>query len=290
MRHFAFLAVLALGCHREPPAGAVVQELNNVWYYTLFCNITGGASDLGGSHDLGTQAVCTAALDLGTTTARTCFIAGIRGNLGPTSAVTVSQSSGEWWLNISNSHGNAVAADATCISTAKNRTSEFVQVGNGSTTIAAGITGNRRCYLTRVESNAGTANAFSQTSDRVRVIRQTDATWELNVTQGTGANATVGATCVDTTAGVGFGLEDAPDPGVISDNADSNIASDACALRGIGGHFTTNDTNDGARIEPLGSTPDLALGGGSDLGGGNNGAGWWAEAHNGKRAWWSCVN
>jgi hypothetical protein len=123
----------------------------------------------------------------------------------------------------------------------------------------------------------------------VRVVKQPDNTWDLNVVQQTGANATVGATCVDTTAGSGFGLEEAPDPGFVSDLADPDIVNTACALRGIGGHFDTNGSTDAARIEPLTAPPDMALGS-SDLGTGGPTAGWWAESHNGKRAWWGCVN
>jgi len=272
MRQFAFLAMLAFGCQRAPQVGVTAQDLSQVWYYSFGC-----AGNCGNT-------------DLGTTTGRTCFIAGVRGNLAPTSSVYISSSGGHWWLNVSSSVNGTLWGDATCVSSGTNRTSEFVQAGNGTTTIPAGVTGNRRCFLTRVASNIGVVRPFSQYSDRVRVVKQPDGTWDLTVAQGTGANATGGVTCVDTSgSGQGFGLEEAPDPGFVSDNVDTDITNTACALRGIGGHFDTNGSTDAARIEPLATPPDMAVGP-LDAGTIPPTAGWWAESHNGKRAWWGCVN
>jgi hypothetical protein len=271
MRQFAFLAVLALGCQQEPRLGSSQEDLTSVQYYSFGCAGNCGSTDLG------------------TTTGRTCFIAGIRGNLAPTSSVFISSSGGHWWLNVSPNASNTLWADATCLSSATNRVGEFVQTGNGTTTIAAGATGTRKCYLTRVASNIGAQRAFLLDSDHVRVIKKADGTWDLTVSQQQFASATVGAMCVDVPTLVVAALEQAPDNSVVTDFVTADTINTACALRGVGGQFATNSSTDGARIEPLSATPDMAVGP-HDMGSGTNGPGWWVEAHNGKSAWYACVN
>jgi hypothetical protein len=260
--------IAATGCTERPTAeSAISQSLSGFWFYTWGC-----AGDC-------------PQLDLGTDTDRTCFLAGIRGDLAATSHVAVTRSGGHYWLDVYNNHANELMADAACAAGTTNRTSEYTQVGNGTLTIGAGSS-TRRCFLTSVYANAAPANAFSNGSDYARVYFQSGS-WMLTNSQSVSpyASAWIGATCVDVPTLLASGVSSAPDPGTHEDALVSTTFGDtACGLTGIGGHFYTDNYDDGAHIRLNAPGNDLSF-----CAPGTCNYDWFLDTVNGKRAWYACV-
>lgn len=219
--------------------------------------------------------------DVGSAAGQTCFLTAVRGNLSASARVVLDRrADGHYWLDVRNNHANALGADIACIGTVTNRTGEFVQFGNGSTTIPAG-TSARRCFLTSIVTNAAPVNAFSSTANFARVTKNIfTGTWSLTNSQASLASAYIGATCVDVPTFVASGTDQADDPGIGSLQiaaADSPINDTACGLTGVGGRFNTNNFNDATELFRADYTP---------VGGDFK---WWLFTDNGKRGWFSCV-
>jgi len=263
------LAVVAGGCISDAsgegeaeaetaenlPTVEVQQELG-IWTYSWGC---------AGS--------CT--LDLGTATNRTCFLAGVRGNLtGKTSQPLVPSSvrlsvGANWWLDVRSALGNPLAGDAICVDTAVNRTSKFTWSSGAAATPMGTGTAARRCFLTDVYNLDG----FKLNTDFARVWKDSfTGIWYVGGNQSGTYGASVTATCVDVSADHGSWLWISGDPGSRLDNLAYNPGGVACAMTGLGGHFTANDYNDGVQIKY------------------NIGTLFWQQQTvNGKSAWSNCI-
>jgi len=209
------------------------------------------------------------ALDLGVITGRTCFLAGVWGNLQPSSGgysqVQVIQSGGHWGLQIVPA-GNPLGGTAVCIPGTTVKQGSWFS-GAAETNLGSGA--QRRCFLSGVINIDGMTNW----TDYLRV-RQVAGTWFLGGNIPAGKDTRAAAICVDVpTAGGDFGM-------VVSDGfsnlhaavQDNNPWGWACGLKKLGGHFTTNAWNDGVWLEY------------------NNGISMWElNGVNGKQATVSCV-
>jgi hypothetical protein len=262
-----FLTALGAGCTSElggedgadPATGQTEQHVGGIWYYSWGC--AGSCS-----------------LDLGTSTNRTCVLAGIRGNLTgkstqplvPTSVRLLGGGGTNWFLDVSSAGGHPLAGDAMCIDTSLNRTAKaFWSSGTAATPMGTG-TAARRCFLTDVYNLDG----FKTNSDYARVWKDaTTGIWYVGGTQSGTYGAEVAATCVDVPLNYGSWLWIAGDPGSRLDDLAYNPDGVACGMTGLGGHFTANDYSDGVQIQY------------------NSGIRTWQQMTvNGKRAWSSCVD
>jgi hypothetical protein len=213
-------------------------------------------------------------LDLGTPTNRTCFLAGVRGDLTGkitqpilTSLVRVVLD-GNWSLEVRSALGNRLAGDAICVDTAVNRTSKYTwSSGAASTPMGAG-TAARRCFLTDVYNY----DSFKLNTDYARVWKDSfTGTWYLNGNLSGMYGATVGAICIDVSADFGSWLWTSGDPGSRLEDLAHDPGGVACAMTGLGGHFTANDYSDGVQIK-------------YDIGTSY----WQQQTVNGKSAWSNC--
>jgi hypothetical protein len=209
-------------------------------------------------------------LPLGTATDKqqTCFLAGVVGNLQPAgsySETMVVATGGHWELDIA-TNGRPLGADVVCVPGAPVATGVW-QSGANEVSLGSGAT--RRCFLSGVRNTSG----LTEWTDYVQV-RQVRGTWYLGGNMTAAKDILATAVCVDVpTASPDYGL-------VVSDGWPStgNLIQDnhaggwACGIKKLGGHFTTNDWNDGVWIDY------------------NNGiTGWELNAVNGKQAATGCV-
>jgi len=132
------------------------------------------------------------ALDLGVVAGRTCFLAGVWGNLQPASGgysqVQVIQSGGHWGLQIVPA-GNPLGGTAVCVPGNTVKAGSWFS-GAGETDLGSGAT--RRCFLSGVIN----INGFTASSDYVRV-RKVGDTWFLGGNIPAGKDVRAAATCVD---------------------------------------------------------------------------------------------
>jgi hypothetical protein len=196
-------------------------------------------------------------INLGTTSNRACFLAGIGGRLAMMQSVRhgarVYTSGGNWQLDLRTSGSAWIHAQTLCVTpnsgTSLNLTGEVNwSSGNPSTTVAA-ATSNRRCFLTRIDAAPGfNGTAFDQSTDKVTVL-PSGSNWVLGG-QTTHGKIEATARCIDVAtplsthhgvAGSGnnlFPMEVIPN-GV-----------GACALQGIqAGLLATNNINDGVLMD-----------------------------------------
>jgi len=215
------------------------------------------------------------AIDLGTATNRTCFLAGVWGNLqhaGTYSQVDVVRAPNitgqlRWGLQVVH-NGQPLGGTAVCIPGAVAATATW---HNGQAEVSLGA-GNatRRCFLSSVRNT----NGFTATSDFVRV-RKVGSTWFVGGNQQPGRDVVASAVCVDVpSTHAEFGLV-VGNGGELLDRPlqDNNPSGWACGLRLIGGHFTANDFHDGVWLD---------YNGGISM--------WEANGVNGKSLTAACVN
>lgn len=208
-------------------------------------------------------------LALGPAAGETCFLAGVWGNLQPAgsySQVQVLQSGSQWGLQVVTA-GRPLGGTAVCVPGNLTKTLPW---HSGSADVSLGLASNRRCFLSGVINTRG----FTSTTDFVRVY-QAHGTWFLGGNMTSAEGVTAFATCVD-------GPSASPDFGLIVSDGSSSLDNPiqgnspggwACGLKKLGGHFTTNDYNDGVWIDYN-----------------NPGSVWELSAVNGKQTTTGCVN
>ena len=258
------LAFFAVGCGGEMPedTGAPVAD--------EALAETEQAVGLAGSYWWGTTNNGNTTTNLGTATDRTCFLTGVQGNLKPTVAgnssfVGLYIYNGDWWVTVTHFNSKALSAGVQCISTDTNRTAEVTWTEGTAAKLLGAVTGQRRCFLTRVESRGG----FVTNADHVRVWND-GLNWYLGGDLSAAGGAR--ARCVDVPTEHSGWHYIAGDPGGFTANMAYDPGGVACLLSGIGGHFTANSFTDGVSIDY------------------NSGTRYWEmTVVNGKRGWSSCV-
>lgn len=256
------VALAAAGCAVEDsdepaPTGEAAQEVSSFGIWSWGCSTS------------------PCAIDLGTATNRTCFLAGVAGNLqhaGTYSQVDVVRATNilgqlRWGLQVVN-NGQPLSGTAVCIPGAVAATATW-HSGQAEVSLGAG-NATRRCFLSSVRNK----NGFTSASDFVQV-RKVGATWFVGGNQLPPKDVVASAVCVDVAsatndfalvAGEGSSFLDRPLQG-------NNPSGWACGLRLLGGHFTANNYGDGAWL------------------GYNSGISQWqANAVNGKSLVSYCVN
>ena len=211
---------------------------------------------------------------MGPSNDRTCFLAGVAGNLndgaasaqgGLAAAARVYTSGGHWFLNASGgwavngiATGNPVNAHAVCIGTTANLTGGFIGgPGNpvNQKALIAPATANRQCFLADVRGYRG---SWQSSAASVRTYVE-NGNWYLEAKNiGTAVDSSLfAALCVDVPPGswVGTGAWGAANPGSGTVNVafESNVM--ACGLTGIQGPLTFNDWADGALLNWPASSP-----------------------------------
>ncbi len=188
-------------------------------------------------------------LPLGPVKDRTCFLAGVWGNLqsssGLYSEVSVLKSGSQWGLQVTTNNSHPLGGTAVCIST-PNATANTFQwfADHPPTSLGSGAT--RRCFLAGVRN----INGFTGGLDSVQV-RLSGTNWLLDGNQ-VGKDTVAFATCVDVPVAAAFdhirtAVDGAtPPPLPIQAN---NPGGWACALKKLSGHFTTSDYNDGIWLD-----------------------------------------
>jgi hypothetical protein len=247
-----------------------------------------------------TQASIYNAADLGPIAGRTCFLAGVAGNLsageqwssrGVMSEAAIEQHNGHYWLVAGGGadafgafYNNPVNAHAACVYTKPTGGASLNGLGEGQTVIAS-VAPGRQCFLDGIYSVTG---LWTSAADYVKVWHD-NTNWYLstNMTkqgQINGVGDSFGflnasAVCLDAPAGASIRFPpsiSADDPGYTNYKflAWEGDTAASCGLTGIQGHFTANDWNDGAMLNwPSASNPE-----------------WWsATVENGKTAWSACI-
>ncbi|HZI14188.1 MAG TPA: hypothetical protein VE153_27720 [Myxococcus sp.] len=259
------LAAFAVGCGGEPldettePAagGEAVAQ-------------TEQAVGLGGSYWWGTSNNGYTSTTIGTATNRTCFLAGVFGNLQPAAtgswlSAGTFMNAGNWVIFVNHYASKALATSVHCINTAANRTPEVSWYQGGAAKLLGAATAQRRCFLTGVDGAGG----FKSTSDHVRVWNDGTNWWLGGNLSGQGGAS---ALCVDLPEDHGGWLWVAGNPGGFTENLAYNPGGVACLLSGVGGPFTRSDYSDGVSIDY------------------NSGTRYWEmTVTNGKRGWGNCV-
>jgi hypothetical protein len=293
-------ASAAAGCtaeQEEDPAGfsSTTQALNGLifdtWQGTI--NHLSNAFTDGAPLDL----------DLGVGAGWTCWVAGVRGNLQQTGAVSVLPNGGSvpipnipignWVLSIGGIPGAQVSGSAVCAPVTDRGTFQFFPQQQGahtSGTLLSGVDINSWCGLGEIYSNSLPPYVWSSGSSLATVSNNTVTNGVLNpqpVVGGStwkfseqGANAS--ATCAQEPAGqsvhgIWFYHIIAPASGTASFqmlNGQSQLpAGTACFLTSVQGSFLDNNLGDGVGVSINFSTHA-----------------WTMTASNGKNAWALCIN
>jgi hypothetical protein len=213
-------------------------------------------------------------LDLGPSTDRTCFLAGVAGNLnvgwgwdhaGRESEAAVWIKDSRWIMTAAGGHdyddvvmNNPVNAHAICIGTTTNRVIFYTGGAGGSVNnkvVIAPVTANRQCFLHDISGYSGT---WWDSNARVKVFKE-NGNWVMeSANLGTSDGIpNLGAVCVDVPAGtwVGTGSWGASNPGVFTANIEFEGTAAACGLTGISGPLKANEWDDGAMINWPASSP-----------------------------------
>lgn len=199
------------------------------------------------------SATCSAsfcATDLGTTTARTCFLGGLGGDLR-NGFVYISRTNGNFRLEMHADAGKSVAATAICINGNTNFTYQSWFTDTPANQIFGTVTSKRRCFLSGV-LNTGSYNALDNSTDYVKVWKDAVGQWWLGGSVSGAADALITATCVDTDAGAGLwgavgptAFDLAYDPG-----SPNGVA---CGVTKLGGSYI-NGASDGIQVGFNGGT------------------------------------
>lgn len=188
-----------------------------------------------------TQQNCT--VSLGSSTDRTCVMAGISGKLASGSSAypagaRVLDNGSAWQVVIHNPGYEDISVMSLCIPNTANRTTVSWHSGDAATTIAPGPSSTRRCFLSGLWNRSSTA--FSTYGSNTVVWRDGN-THFLGGSMPAGSNVTTFATCVDVATFQGQYTIGNATPNFYSGNLAYNPASGgvACGLTGLGGQFTT---------------------------------------------------
>lgn len=197
----------------------------------------------------GWQVTSPSATTIGTNVNRTCFLAGVSGNLvggnGNSHGAEVVTNGSNYELRVRATRDHKVRGDAFCIGTSAGRTSQVHWTSSSPAKSLGVVTPQRRCFLTGVMA---ADNGFGTSTDNIRVWND-GANWYLggSTSQGWISGS---ARCVDVTADHG-GWAYFADPGgnVYGDlAANTNPGGVACWLTRIEGRFATDSWTDGVRL------------------------------------------
>lgn len=197
-------------------------------------------------------------LDLHLTSAdHACFLGGLSGKLdsgsyGQLNDVSVeADGAGEFHIHIFTSHLDTIWAEAVCVpvnAATVHAMSWDTSNPFGSTTVLAGGTTARRCFLDRI---AG-FHTFNDFDDYVEVGRSGSLTWYLQGRiDSPGGQTFAGATCFDVGADlIGDGWIQTSGTNILDLIGTHNGRSvlTACGINSFGGVYTTNDTANGQQL------------------------------------------
>jgi hypothetical protein len=192
--------------------------------------------------------------NIGTSTNRTCFMAGLAGNINPASSTGQTgagvhiNAGGDYEIYV-DSDGGALNTFARCVNTSVGRTAEVTwRTGQAAQQLGA-VAAGRRCFLTSVTtSNAYPSeggHGFRFNSDYVRVWQDGFNWWVGGVQSGV---VWATARCINVSVDHGGWEWIAGDPGTRQDALSGNPGGVTCLLTGVGGHFNDNDWVDGAYV------------------------------------------
>jgi hypothetical protein len=183
-------------------------------------------------------------VNLGSSSDRTCFLAGISGMLAsgtssyPAGANIVDNGAWGYNLYILNPNYENIGVMSVCIANTANRVTASWQAGTYATQIAPGPNSTRRCFLSGIYSR----NSIGFGSFSSSTLVWADGNYHyLGGSLPAGANDTAFATCVDIANDVGdyaYG-NGTGTPFFGNLNYNSAPGGVACGLTGIGGQFTT---------------------------------------------------
>lgn len=190
--------------------------------------------------------------NLGSSSDRTCFLAGIRGRLAagitgyPAGANIVDNGSWGYNLYIKNPSYDDITVTTICIGNHSNKATASWN-GGAATQIPAGPNSTRRCFLSGIYNYNSTA--FSTWSTNTKVWRDGNVHF-LGGTMPSGSNVSVRAVCVDVATNQGEYAYGNGTNSSYSGNLTYNPATGgvACGLTGIGGKFTTVNPGSGVMI------------------------------------------
>jgi hypothetical protein len=222
-------------------------------------------------------------LDMGADANKSCFLAGVTGNLVSElgfetvtqgSYVQINRRNGHYYLDIDPSVGGEPEGGTVfCVPTVANRTTPVTHFNwNSQTapTFLGAATPGRQCFLTGVENISEQSEAhqdFSEAGDSLQVFKSGNS-WYLG---GTGVAAGQAA-CVDV-SGVAGGWEwIAPTYGTATHDLAGAGGGVTCMLTGIGGSFKANSWSDGVVISEEQSLLKFQM-----------------TVSNGKTGWTTCV-
>lgn len=192
---------------------------------------------------------------LGASADRTCFLAGIRGELSgglsqyPAGANIVNNGASMGWnLYIRNPGYEDISVMSICIGNTANRVTYHWEAGTAATQIPAGPSSTRRCFLSGIWNYNSTA--FSGFSSNVKVWRDGNVHF-IGGSLPSGSVTRTFATCVDVPTNQGEYAYGNGTASPVSGNLTYNPASGgvACGLTGIGGQFTTRNPGRGVIID-----------------------------------------
>lgn len=184
--------------------------------------------------------------DVGTFDNRTCFLAGLGGDLRD-GYVFLSRQNGSYRLEMNPATGKTITANVVCVNGDTNYVYQSWFTDNPANRIYGTVTSKRRCFLAGV-LNTGSYNALDNPSDYVRAWKDSANQWWLGGSVTGSADALVTAVCIDTDDSMGvWGV---PGP------ANGNLAYDpgspngvACGVSKLGGSFISATGSDGAHID-----------------------------------------
>lgn len=186
--------------------------------------------------------------DHDTLTDRTCFLAGISGDLRE-GFVNMGRVNGRWRLEMRAAAGKTVGARTVCISGDTNLIGANWLGGQPAKQILGTVTSKRRCFLGGVFNTNSASNALDNATDYIRVWKDSASNWWLGGNISGAATPTVTAYCVDTAAAYNpYGII-----GPTSFDMVENVNGDVCGLTKAGGAFI-NGSSDGTLIGYNGGT------------------------------------
>lgn len=180
--------------------------------------------------------------DHDTLTDRTCFLAGISGDLRE-GYVNMGRVNGRWRLEMFAAAGKTVGARTVCISGATNLANANWLGGQPAKQILGTVTSTRRCFLGGVFNTNSASNGLDNATDYVRVWKDTANKWWLGGQIAGAATPTATAYCVDVPVTFTPRAITGPD----SFNLVENVNGEVCGLTEAGGPFI-NGASDGTLI------------------------------------------
>jgi hypothetical protein len=192
---------------------------------------------------------CTAAeciVDLGTSVDRTCFLAGITGDLqtasdAPRGAMAlIDSTTGDYTVRLFGSTAQPIGATFTCVNSATNRVTGNWYTGAIPVVMAGTSSAARRCFLTEVVGTSSTS--FTHFTDSVQVAPNSYGEWNLYGNQVSGSSVNAGAVCIDVTPDGTWAYNNGQ-IGSVSGNISADTGGVACGLSALNGEFNDGFEN-----------------------------------------------